>query len=147
MIEALSMARPLATQNGPVLPLVVSEPPKSLMIGCKAIKNDRIRRIQYNHHFAEIRKAKLTPRPDEGADFADGSSETIELTADGSRASLSGQETEAVARTDFSKAEKHAINDGKRCHVLCQLDVEAAHDESHDGLTQEAEYLEIKHDR
>lgn len=30
---ALKIARPLATQKGPVLPLVVSAPPKSAIIG------------------------------------------------------------------------------------------------------------------
>ena len=62
------------------------------------------------HRDAEEILDPLTPSTDECTDLANGSRETVELAADGGRAGLGCEQTEAVARAELAEAEEDAVN-------------------------------------
>lgn len=88
-----------------------------------------------------IGEKKRTPGTNESTNFSNGSSETVELTTDSGGASLGSQQTKAVTRAKFAKAEEDPVDDGECTDVVRKLDIEAAHDEADDGLAEQTENL------
>ena len=78
-----------------------------------------------------------TPGADEGADLTPRGGEAVELAADGSRASLGGEQTKAVARTELTEAQEDTVHDGEGGEVVRELLVQTAHDEADDGLAEQ----------
>lgn len=103
---------PLPTQKGPVLPLVLSAPPKS-------VERTPIRthdfRTQYSGH--TIDHAGEGPGASEGANLAHGSSNTVELTTETGGASLCGKHTETVTGAELAEAQEDTVDDGERADV------------------------------
>ena len=79
-----------------------------------------------------------TPGADECANLAHSGGETVELAAHSGGAGLGGEQTKTVARTELTKAQENAIDDGKCANVVRELLIEAAHDEADDGLAEQA---------
>ena len=150
VINALTIARPLPIQNGPVLPRLEEEPPKSVgpvrtinppqgrgrhtpsMIAGKAARRPDLVSKSDVHMTHEH-----TPSARERADLANCGGGTIELATHSGRSRLGGKETKAVAGTKFTEAQKDTVNDSEGGDVLLQLDVEAAHDEANDCLQEQ----------
>lgn len=82
-----------------------------------------------------------TPRSDESTYFSDSSSDTVELSADGSGASLGCQQTETVAGAELTEAEEDTVDHCEGGDMVRQLDIQAAHDEANDSLAEQTSDL------
>lgn len=143
---------PLATQNGPVLPLAVVGPPNASNHQCSLRKKQPGANLTFNHR----RKGPSTYKR---TNFSDCSSKTIELTTDGSRSSLGCEQSNTIAWTQFAETKEYSVYDSECGDMVGQagewgsivsnsrerktlewviLGVEAAHDESDDSLSKEA---------
>jgi len=80
-----------------------------------------------------------SPSSNERSDFSDSSSDAVVLSTDSGRSGLGCQETEVVSWTDLSEGKEDPVDDGEGGNVFGQSDVETAHDESDDGLTDQTE--------
>jgi hypothetical protein len=96
--------------------------------------------------------------PDERSDLADGSRNAIELPANRSRRRLGREQSEVVARTDFSEREEDTVHlsrdrggqtslprrrkqnahDCEGTDVLDEVVVQPGHDETEDSLHEQA---------
>jgi hypothetical protein len=80
-----------------------------------------------------------SPSSDERSDFSQSSGDTVVLSTDGGRSALGSQETEVISWSEFSEGKEDSVDDGKGGDVFGQSDIETAHDESDDGLTDQTE--------
>jgi hypothetical protein len=74
------------------------------------------------------------PSAHERSNLPNSGGDAVVLPTHGGRSGLGRQETEVVSWPDFSEGEEDAVDDGEGGDVFGQFGVEAAHDESDDGL-------------
>lgn len=75
---------------------------------------------------------------DKGANLADGGSQTVVTTTHTRRAGLGSQQTNVVAWAKLTESEEDAVHNGKGSNVLGDLGVDTSHDQSNNGLEQDA---------
>jgi hypothetical protein len=85
-----------------VFPLAVLEPPKAAE---KMAERFRVRKGNLT-----VNDGRECPGADKSTYLADSSSKAIELATDGGWAGLTGQQSQAVARAEFSKGQEDTID-------------------------------------
>ena len=80
-----------------------------------------------------------SPSSSERSNLSDSSGDTVVLPTDGGRSTLGCQDNEVVSRPELSKGKEDSVDDGEGGDVFGQFSIETAHDESDDGLSDQAE--------
>ena len=80
-----------------------------------------------------------SPCSNERSNLSDSSGNAIVLSTDGGRSALGYQETEVVSWPELSEGKEDSVDDGEGGDVFGQFSIETAHDESDNGLSDQAE--------